>query len=223
MTTAMNTTDALNFRYTAKAYDPSKKISDEDFAKLKEILRMSPSSTNLQPWHFIIADDDAGKARVAKGTEGFFVFNEPKVTNASHIVVFASKIYAEDAHFDLVTAQEEKDGRYPDDEVKAQVDGVRKLFCNIHRFDLRDEAQWHGHQVYLNMGAVLLGAASLGIDATPMEGIDLKAINEEFGLPEKGYTALAVVSFGYRSEDDFNDPNKTPKSRLPEDVIFTKA
>lgn len=219
----MNITEVLNFRYTTKAYNSRKKISDEDFAKLKEILRMSPSSTNLQPWHFVIADDEKGKARIAKGAEGFFSFNEPKITNASHVVVFASKVYAEDSHLDLVIEQEDKDGRFPDANVKAQIDSIRKLFCNIHRFDLRDESQWHGHQVYLNMGAVMFGAASLGIDATPMEGVDLKVINEEFGLPEKGYTAIAVVSFGYRATDDFNDPNKTPKSRLPEDIIFTKA
>lgn len=219
----MNISEALNLRYTTKAYDPNKKISDEDFAKLKNIMRMSPSSTNLQPWHFIIAEDDAGKARIVKGTEGFFSFNESKVTNASHVVVFASKVHADDAYFAQIAEQEDRDGRFPNDDIKAQVDGVRKLFCNIHRYDLRDEAQWHGHQVYLNLGAVLLGAASLGIDATPMEGINLKAINDEFDLPEKGYTALVVVSFGYRSTEDFNDPNKTPKSRLPEEVIFTKA
>lgn len=219
----MNISQSLQTRYTAKAYDPNKKISTEDFAKLKEILRMSPSSTNLQPWHFIIADDDAGKARVAKGTQDFFSFNAAKVTNASHVVVFASKVFIEDAHFEQITNQEDQDGRYPSAEVRNQVDGTRKLFCHIHRFDICDEAQWHARQVYLNMGAVLLGAASLGIDATPMEGVDLKAINEEFALPEKGYTALAVVSFGYRAADDFNDPAKTPKSRLPEETIFTHA
>lgn len=223
MTTPLSITEALNTRYTTKAYDPSRKISDADFAQLKAILRMSPSSTNLQPWHFVIASDEAGKARIAKGTQGFFAFNEPKVMGASHVVVFASKVHIEEDYFARVTEQEDQDGRYPNADIKAQVDSVRKLFCNIHRYDLRDEAQWHGHQVYLNMGAVMLGAAQLGIDATPMEGIDLKAINEEFDLPAKGYTALAVVSFGYRSAEDFNDPAKTPKSRLPEEVIFTSA
>lgn len=223
MTTPLSITEALASRYTTKAYTPSKKIADEDFAQLKTILRMSPSSTNLQPWHFVIADDEAGKARIAKGTQGFFSFNEPKVLNASHVIVFAAKVHIDDDYFAQVTEQEDQDGRFPSADIKAQVDGVRKLFCNIHRYDLRDEAQWHGHQVYLNMGAVLLGAAQLGIDATPMEGVDLKAINEEFDLAAKGYTALAVVSFGYRAEGDFNDPAKTPKSRLPEEVIFTKA
>ena len=76
-------------------------------------------------------------------------------------------------------------------------------------------------QVYLNIGSFLLGVASLGIDATPMEGIDVKALDEEFGLRAKGYTSLVAVSLGYRTESDFNSPDKTPKSRLPESEIFT--
>ena len=62
----MNVIKALNWRYSTKDFDPNKKISEEDFAKVKEILRMSPSSTNLQPWHFVIANTDEGKKRMAK-------------------------------------------------------------------------------------------------------------------------------------------------------------
>ena len=45
-------------RHTVKAYDPSKKISDENIKKVKELLRFSASSTNAQPWHFVIASTD---------------------------------------------------------------------------------------------------------------------------------------------------------------------
>ena len=42
-------------RHTTKAYDPNRRIPDETVDKLKELLRFSPSSTNIQPWHFVIA------------------------------------------------------------------------------------------------------------------------------------------------------------------------
>ena len=54
-----------------------------------------------------------------------------------------------------------------------------------------------------------------------MEGIDVKALDEEFGLREKGYTSLVAVSLGYRATSDFNATEKTPKSRLPESEIMT--
>lgn len=212
----------LNWRYSTKSFNPDKKISNEDFDQLKAVLQMSPSSTNIQPWHFIIANSEEGKKRIAKGTQGFFQFNEPKVLNASHVVVFASRIDADDEFMQLLSDQEDKDGRYPSNEVKEQVDNVRKLFTNIHRFDTKDLPHWLDKQVYINMGSFLLGAAALEIDALPMEGIDTKAIDEEFGLREKGYATVAVVALGYRDETDFNTTDKTPKSRLPQDFIFTE-
>jgi nitroreductase/dihydropteridine reductase len=72
------------------------------------------------------------------------------------------------------------------------------------------------------MGNFLLGAAAIGIDALPMEGVDLKALDEEFSLREKGYTAVGVVALGYRHEADFNSTDKTPKSRLPQEYIITE-
>ena len=217
----MNLQETLNWRYTTKEYDSTKEISDADMAEVKNLLRMSPSSVNLQPWHFIVAETTEGKARIAKGTQGFFHFNEPKVTNASAVVLFCSKIEADDAYYQHIADTEDKNGRFPNEDIKNGFLGAVKAFAGIHKYDLKDLQHWMEKQVYLNIGSFLLGVASLGIDATPMEGIDVKALDEEFGLRAKGYTSLVAVSLGYRTESDFNSPDKTPKSRLPESEIFT--
>lgn len=216
----MNIKEITKKRYSTKAFDPSKKISAEDFEQLQAAMRNSPSSVNAQPWHFVIADDDAGKARIAKAAEAF-PFNVPKITDASHVVVFASRVYADDEFLNDVLEQEDKDGRFALPEHKQGSDGARRAFLGIHRFNGKDENQWHSKQVHLNMGFTLMAAAALGIDSVPMEGVDLAALDKEFGLNEKGYTAVAIISFGYRAEDDFNA--KLPKSRLEDEVIFSKA
>lgn len=217
----MNLQETLNWRYTTKEFDTTKKISEEDMAQIKNLLRMSPSSVNLQPWHFIVAETTEGKARMAKGTQGFFSFNEPKVTNASAVVLFCSKIDADDDYFKHIADAEDKNGRFPNEDIKNGFLGAVKAFAGIHKYDLKDLQHWMEKQVYLNIGSFLLGVASLGIDATPMEGIDVKVLDEEFGLREKGYTALVAVSIGYRAESDFNSTEKTPKSRLPQSEIIT--
>lgn len=219
----MNIADVLQSRYTTKQFDANKKISDSDFEKIKQALRMSPSSLNLQPWHFIIADDEAGKARIAKATQGMFAMNQSKVTGASHVVVYCAKLDMDDAYAKKILEQENSDGRFQTDTQKEQRAGVIQGYLDMHAKLDTDIAHWLALQVYLNMGAVLVSAGALGIDATPMEGVDVDVLNEEFGLLKKGYTALAVVSFGYRAEDDVNDPSRTPKSRLPESDVFTKA
>lgn len=216
-----NITEAMNWRYSTKEFDANKKISAADFQSLKDILRLSPSSTNIQPWYFVIADDEAGKARIAKGTEGMFEFNTAKVKDASHVIIFCSRIYADDEFLHEVLDKEDTDGRFAEPKLKEQMHQVRKMFLDIRRYEQKDEPHWLIEQVYLNMGALLLGAATLGIDAVPMEGADLKALDEEFDLRSKGYTAVAVIALGYRSEDDFNAD--LPKSRLSEATIITKA
>ncbi|WP_111707772.1 oxygen-insensitive NAD(P)H nitroreductase [Lutibacter citreus] len=216
----MNLTKILNNRYSVKEFDATKKISDSDFEQIKSILRLCPSSANLQPWHFLIADTTEGKERIAKGTQGFFKLNTPKVLDASHVIVFAVRTDVDETYMKSILEQEDKDGRFTEKEFRDQMHGGRLLFTNIHRFDLKDLPHWLEKQVYLNMGALLLGAASLGIDACIMEALDLKALDEEFGLREKGFKALTVVSLGYRKESDFNV--KLPKSRFLEKTIITQ-
>lgn len=216
----MNITEILNNRYSVKEFDATKKISDSDFEQVKTLLRLSPSSVNLQPWHFLIADTQEGKERIAKGTQGFFQFNTPKVIDASHVIVVAARTNADEAYMNSILEQEDKDGRFAAQEFKDQMHSGRMLFADIHKYDLKDLPHWMEKQVYLNMGSLLLGVASIGIDAVPMEGVDVKALDEEFGLRKKGYTALAVVSLGYRKDTDFNA--KLPKSRFPEETVITQ-
>ncbi|MFB9888063.1 oxygen-insensitive NAD(P)H-dependent nitroreductase NfsB [Balneatrix alpica] len=216
----MNLTDIALSRYSTKAFDPARKISAEQVEQLQSLLRLSPSSVNSQPWHFVIASSEAGKARVAKGTQGFFQFNEAKVLNASHVVVFCAKTEISDEYLQHLLDSEEQAGRFAEPSHKEMVRGARATFVNIHRHDLKDAQHWMEKQVYLNMGTLLLGAAALGIDALPMEGIDMKALDTEFGLREQGFTAIAVVALGYRAEQDFNAT--LAKARLPAAEIFTQ-
>lgn len=215
----MQLTALAKSRYTTKAYDASRTIPQETINELLEQLRHSPSSVNSQPWHFIIASDEQGKARVAKSAEGGFAYNEAKMLTASHLIVFCTRTEVPESHLQAVLAQEALDGRFANDEARAGQDKSRRGYVNMHRFDQKDVQHWMEKQTYLALGTLLLGAASLGLDATPMEGFDFKKLDEELGLRDKGLTSLVVVSLGYRSESDFNA--KLPKSRLPAEAVFT--
>ena len=215
----MQLTALAKSRYTTKAYDASRKIPQETINELLEQLRHSPSSVNSQPWHFVVASDEQGKARVAKSAEGGFAYNEAKMLNASHVIVFCTRTEMPESHLHAVLAQEETDGRFASDEAKAGQDKTRRGYVDMHKFDQKDLQHWMEKQTYLALGTLLLGAASLGLDATPMEGFDFKKLDEELGLRDQGFTSLVVVSLGYRSDSDFNA--KLPKSRLPAETVFT--
>lgn len=70
-------------RYTTKKYN-GQRIAEEDIARLKEILRLAPSSINSQPWQFIFVSDEATKQAFAKVS----MMNEEKINKASHLVIF---------------------------------------------------------------------------------------------------------------------------------------
>lgn len=210
-------------RQSAKAYDPNKKISAENVEKLKELLRYSPSSVNAQPWHFVITSTEAGKNQVAKATDELYPFNSLSIRNASHVIVFASRLESTEEHLQQLLSQEEKDGRFESDPetFKAGMDAGRKMFINLHKEEFKDVQHWMDKQVYLNLGQFLLGASTLGVDATPMEGVDRNTLDKEFGLREKGFSSLFVVTLGYSdAENDFNAV--LPKSRLPYEDILTE-
>lgn len=214
----MNLAKIVTTRYTTKAYDPHKKISSELLVQLQTLLRFTPSSTNSQPWHFVIVASDAGKAKIATATTGPYGGNETKVKNASHVIVLCTRSELDDAHLQRVLEQEERDGRFKTPEAKTAQQRGRGFYVNLHR-ERSDTQQWMEKQVYIALGTLLLGAAALGIDATPIEGYDPATLDEALGLRERGLSSVVIAALGYRSSDDFNAA--LPKSRLPAEVIFT--
>lgn len=203
-------------RHTCKAYDPAKTIPAAQIEQIKTLLRFSPSSVNSQPWHFIIASSAEAKARIAKSAPAS---NASKILNASHVIAFCARTTMDDAHIAALLAQEETDGRFPTPESKAMQDKGRNYYVNIHRFDSRDTQHWMEKQIYLALGTLLLGAAALEIDATPIEGFDARILNEELALREQGLTSVVLAALGYRSPDDFNAD--LPKSRLPAEMVIS--
>jgi len=215
----MQLIDALKHRYTAKAYDPSRKLDAATLAQLLESLRLSPSSINSQPWHFVVAGTDEGKARIARSTQGSMAYNAPKVTDCSHVVALCSRTDLSDAYIEQLLDQEQADGRIADAKGRETQKATRHMYVNLHR-EIGDLQAWAAKQVYIAQGTLLLAAGLLGVDATPMEGFDADVLDAELGLAEKGLRAQVLVALGYHAETDFNA--RLPKSRFGADVVFTQ-
>lgn len=206
-------------RHTAKAYDPTRTLPPAVLNDLLDVLHHAPSSVNSQPWHFLVAASDDARARIARATQPHQPFNTAKITDASHVIVFATRTHIDDAYLEQVIAQEAADGRYPTPEAREGQRGALHHFVNLHRHTLDDAQHWMQKQTYLALGTLLLAAGVQGVDATPMEGFDAAALDAELGLRERGFTSVVVVALGYGSEANFNAD--LPKSRLPREQLFT--
>lgn len=208
-------------RHTVKAFDQQRRIPDTVFERIKELLRLAPSSVNSQPWHFFIAATPEGKDRVAQSTDAGYQYNSRKIRDASHVIVLTTLAATDTDHDAAVLAQEASDGRFADERAQTSQATSRASYTNLHRYERKDLQHWYEKQTYLALGTLLLGAAALEVDATPMEGFDSKVLERELGLHEQGLTATVIVSLGYSGNDDFNA--RLPKSRLSADTLFTEV
>ena len=214
----MKIAELVRTRHTCKAYDPQRPLSEEQLAQLQAILRYSPSSVNSQPWHFFLVSSDAGKAKLVPAlTE----HNMEKVRNAPLTVVIATKTELDDAHLQALLAQEELDGRFGgNEEAKKGSDAARRYYVGLNSTSSQKQQEWMARQAYISLGFLLMGAATLGLDATPIEGFFPEKLDAALGLSELGLKSVVLASIGHRNEQDFNAA--LPKSRLPVEQLITR-
>lgn len=209
----------LSNRYTSKAYDKTKRVSAEDVATIEEVLRLSPSSINSQPWKFIVIKSDEAKQRLAS-TFKKYKFNQPHATNASEIILFANKVHYSKEDFKKRLDASMAAGRMNQ---KGYDNMLKKAFgfAEMVADENGNNSHWTKAQSYIALGNVLHTLARLNIDSTPMEGVDADEIQKEFAK-ELGadYECTFALAIGYHNDGkDYN--RKLPKARLAkEDVII---
>jgi nitroreductase/dihydropteridine reductase len=207
-------------RHTTKAYVPTRTLPPAVLEDLLEVLHNAPSSVNSQPWHFLVAGTPEARARIARATQPHQPYNTAKITDASHVSVFATRTGIDDAYLAQVIDQETADGRYPTPEAREGQRGALDHYVDLHRHTLGDVQHWMQKQTYLAVGTLLLAAGVHGIDATPMEGFDAEVLDAELGLRARGFSRVVLVALGYGSAANFNAG--LPKSRLPREQVFTQ-
>jgi len=209
----------LESRYTAKRYDPSKRVSPENINILMQAMRLSASSINSQPWKFIVIESDAAKQRFHDTFANKHQFNQPHAKEASHIILFAHKPdYTKDDYRKVVDV-EVSSGHLPAERYDSMLNGGF-TFAESNTDAAGFNGNWTKAQTYLALGNTLHVLARLGIDSTSMEGVDPELISEIFAQELDGFVCELALAIGYHKDGaDYN--HGLPKARLAMDEIFT--
>lgn len=199
----MNFLEQMKNRYTVKKYNPQGKVTEQQVAELKQILNLSPSSINSQPWNFIFVNDPELKQQL--GDKSYF--NKEKVLESNYIIVFQ-------VIKDVETFEKQIEENLPEGAV------------NYYRTMVKPKGEeaiksWLRHQVYLSLGVLLSACAAMGIDSTPMEGIEPDGYDAV--LNNEKYETLFAVAIGERDETDVNQPKFNPKKRLNAEKVIVEA
>ncbi|CAA6799626.1 MAG: Oxygen-insensitive NAD(P)H nitroreductase (EC / Dihydropteridine reductase (EC [uncultured Sulfurovum sp.] len=195
--------EAMNFRHACKSFDPSKKISEEEFFDILEIGRMSPSSFGMEPWKFVVIQNKELREKLKLFTAG----GQGQLPTASHFVIILSR-KKQDLHY----SSEYIDNRLryrelPEDVIafyhefyeRFQKEDFKLLGDDKYIFD------WGTKQTYIALANMMTGAASMGIDSCPIEGFELEAtetfLREELCIDTNEFGPAVMVAFGYRVDE----------------------
>ena len=87
--------EVMNFRFACKSFDLEKIISQEDFATILEVGRLSPSSFGFEPWKFLVIQNQAIKDKLFPLAWGA----QNSLKGASHFVIILARKKA-DMHYE---------------------------------------------------------------------------------------------------------------------------
>jgi len=206
----MTTLENLKWRYATKKFDATKKISSEDLDKLKEAVRLSPTSYGLQLFKVLDVQNEEKRKALQPASWG-----QTQIVDASNLFVFLAKknFGAEDVD-NYVNLKADTMGMDAS-ELQGYADFAKG---KLQEFPEDMYKQWTSKQAYIVMGNLMTAAAELHIDTCPMEGFEPEKYDEILGLNDTGYTAVVVVTLGYRSDED---PTKDgPKIRKSNEQLF---
>ncbi len=182
----------LSWRYATKNMDAAKTVPDDKLEHILEAIRLSASSSGLQPYQVLVVTDPAIKEQIKP-----FAWNQSQVTDCSHLLVFAAwDNYTADRinmMFDLVNEQR----GFKNEGWEAY---RQKLLAFYPERSAEENFEHAARQAYIGLGSALIAAAEVQVDSTPMEGFEPAKVDEILNLRAEGLRSVLLLPLGYRAE-----------------------
>ena len=209
----MSLLEDLNWRHAVKAYDPTKKVSEENINKILEAARLAPTSSGLQPFRVIVVENQELKEKMVAGA-----FNPEVMRDSSHVLVFAAWDSYSDEKIDKVYDYHTDVRELP----RGRFSSYTDLIKGMYGAQTPDEHFAHtARQTYIALGLAMAQAAELRVDSTPAEGFNNEVVDEILNLKELGLKSVTLLYLGYR--DEANDwLSHMKKVRIPMEEFIVK-
>ena len=209
----MSLIEKLQWRYATKKMDASKVVPQEKLEKILEAIRLSASSSGLQPYEILVVTNKAILEKIRA-----IASNQSQVTDCSYLLVFAA--------WDNYTAQRINDAFDMTEEIRnfKSESGTAYRQNLLSNYTARDPEVNFTHaakQAYIAVGTALIAAAYEQVDSTPMEGFDPAALDEILNLKAKGLRSVVMMPIGYRKADEDWLVN-LKKVRRPKDQFVSR-
>lgn len=173
---------AVNF------FDSSVEITEEDIRKIYEIAKLAPSSFNLQPWRVIVVKNPEKRVKLRE-----LAMNQPKVTEASAILVFIGRGKAYESDIDRILRDRIAKGYMSEQAIDKVKEAVRNLYEG-------KEVAFASRNVGLFAMLFILAAEAEGWDTHPMDGFDVEGVKKFLQLEDHEFPVM-MVALGKKRKD----------------------
>jgi len=190
----MSLIDKLQWRYATKKMDPTKSVPLEKVEKILEAIRLTASSSGLQPYEILVIINKAIREKIQA-----ISWNQTQIVDSSYLLVFAA--------WDTYTADRINQAFDMTETIrnfKSEAGDIyrQKLLSTYPTKDPETNYNHAAKQAYIGLGTALIAAAYEEVDCTPMEGFDPAALDEILNLKAKGLRSVVMLPLGYRKTDE---------------------
>ena len=188
----MSFLEKLNERYATKAMN-GKVVPQEKVDNILEAIRLTPTSSGLQPFEVFVITNQELKAEIRE-----VAWNQPQVTDCSHLLVFAAwdNYTADRINYMFDLTNEIRGFKNEGWENYRQM-----LLANYTKRDAEINFAHAARQTYIALMSAITQAAFEGVDSTPMEGFSNDKLDEILGLREKNLRSTVLLPLGYRATE----------------------
>ncbi|HAP70420.1 MAG TPA: NAD(P)H-dependent oxidoreductase [Flavobacteriales bacterium] len=188
----MELLDKLNWRYAAKAMN-GQKVSQDKIDNIIEAISLAPTSSGLQPFEVFVITNQEVKEKIKPKA-----WNQSVITDCSHLLVFAA--------WDTYTADRINKQFDLTNEIRGFKnegwENYRQMLLGMYpQQDAEVNFNHAAKQAYIAFSQAMTAAAFQGVDSTPIEGFDPKAVDEILSLKEKGLRSCVLLTLGYRDAE----------------------
>jgi nitroreductase / dihydropteridine reductase len=189
--------DIVKNRCSIRKYE-AKPVPEATINELLEIIGLSVSAINLQPWKIKVVSDQETKEKIFPAA-----FGQEQVRTCSHLLVLCADV-------DYPTLITKLDRLMAAAGVPEEMrDGLKKMATGAaDGMTPEQRLAWSREQVHIALGNAVNGAYSLGLGACPMTAFEPAKLAQILGLPET-LVPTTIVSVGYPAETG------APKLRHP--------
>ncbi|KAB8306749.1 NAD(P)H-dependent oxidoreductase [Erwinia endophytica] len=185
--------ERLAWRYATKKYDASKVVPDDKLERIIEAVRLTPTSSGLQPFELIVISNAEIRAKIRA-----VAWDQAQITDCSHLLVFAAW---DDITADRVNMMFDLTNEIRGFRNEGWENYRQKLLGIVAGRGTEANYQAAARQAYIGLGSALIAAAFEEVDATPIEGFDPEAVDEILGLNAKGLRSVLLMPLGYRAAE----------------------